>query len=205
MRVTANSLFKQKYNKYLEFSILGAIVIHAAVFYFAPPYVPSPYQLTERKLEVIDLPPNIEVPPPPEDIERPQLPQEAEISDDVDTEETIAPTEFDPFEPPVIPSQPEAPNVFVAFDTYPEVIRRVSPEYPDLAKEAEAEGSVQVEVIIDETGRVVDARVKASDTIQALNQAALEAARKFLFKPAKQRDVPVKCRIVIPFRFTLGG
>jgi len=203
MSATANALFKKKYTKYLEVAMAGAVVIHAAIFYFSPPYVPRPYTLRERKMEVVDLPENIEIPPPPEEIERPQLPQEAEISEDVSEEETIAPTEFNPFEPPVIPTQPDMPDIFLAYDSPPQVIRSVSPEYPELASEAEAEGAVQVEVTIDETGRVIFARVVASDTIESLNLAALEAAKKFLFKPAKQRDVPVKCRIVIPFRFTL--
>jgi protein TonB len=205
MRLTANTVFKQKYTRYFEYALVVAVIVHGAVFYFAPPYVPSPYKLAERKIEVLNLPEAMEVPPPPEDIERPQLPQEAEISDDVSEDATIAPTAFNPFEPPVIPSQPETPDVFFAYDSPPELIRAVQPTYPDLAREAEAEGVVLVEVTIDETGRVTDARIRESDTIQALNLAALEAARKFLFKPAKQRDVPVKCRITIPFRFTLGS
>jgi protein TonB len=203
MSSTINTLFKKKYSKYLEVALAGAVVIHVAIFVFAPPYVPQPYKLREKKLSLVELPQNIEIPPPPEEIERPQLPQEAEISDDVSEEETIAPTEFNPFEPPVIPSQPDMPEVFFAYDSPPQVIRTVNPEYPELASEAEAEGVVQVEVTIDETGRVTYARVVASDTIESLNLAALEAAKKFLFKPAKQRDMAVKCRIVIPFRFTL--
>jgi len=58
-------------------------------------------------------------------------------------------------------------------------------------------------VTIDETGRVIAARVVKSTTIQSLNEAAREAAMGWLFTPAKQRDVPVKARIIIPFEFTL--
>jgi len=203
---TAFFQVKKNYAKTLEVGFVGAAMIHALIFYFAPPYVPHPYVLPEKKLEVLNLPENMgEVPPPPAEIERPEMPSEAEISDDVSADATIAPTEFNPFSPPVIPSRPEAPEVFYAYDSPPELIRSVQPEYPDMAREAEAEGSVQVEVTIDETGRVIGARVIESDTIQSLNNAALKAAREFLFKPAKQRDVPVKCRIVIPFRFSLGG
>jgi TonB family protein len=59
-------------------------------------------------------------------------------------------------------------------------------------------------VIIDENGRVVSARVIDSDAIEVLEDAALEAAYKFLFRPARQGDVPVKCRVVIPFSFALS-
>jgi TonB family protein len=38
-----------------------------------------------------------------------------------------------------------------------------------------------------------------------LNQAAIEAVMQWKFRPAKQRDVPVPVRIVVPIRFTLTG
>ena len=203
MKQTAESILRSRYYRYLEVSTAFAVVVHAVVFFAWPPYVPRPYQIQERKLEVLNLPEGIDIPPPPAEVERPELPQEAEISADVSEEATIAPTEFNPFAPPVIPSRPE-PEAFYAFDSPPEVLRAVEPRYPDRAMEAEAEGEVLVEVIIDENGRVVSAKVIDSDTIDVLENAALEAAYKFLFKPARQGDVPVKCRVVIPFRFTLN-
>jgi TonB family protein len=39
----------------------------------------------------------------------------------------------------------------------------------------------------------------------AMEKAAMEAAKQFLFKPAKQRTVPVKARMAIPIRFKLHG
>ena len=203
--LSANEVFKRSYTKYLDVGVAVAVFVHLIAFVVAPDYTPSPYQLRDSgKIEAVDVPDEIVVPPPPKEIERPELPQEAEISDDVSEDETIAPTGFDPFEPPVIPQAPEQSTVFIAFDSPPEPIRTVSPVYPDHAKRAGNEGTVRVEVVIDEIGRVVEARVVASDATEILNQAARQAAFKWLFKPAKQRDVPVKCRIVIPFKFELN-
>jgi len=206
MRQTAESILRSRYTRYLEVTTAFAVVIHAVVFFLWPPYVPRPYQIPEKRLEVLNLPEGVEIPPAPAEVERPQLqlPQEPVISgEEVSGDATIAPTEFNPFAPPVIPSNPE-PEAFQAFDSPPELLRAVEPKYPDRAREAEAEGDVLVEVIIDENGRVVSAKVIESDTIGALENAAVEAAYKFLFKPARQGDVPVKCRVVIPFRFTLS-
>jgi protein TonB len=203
MKPTAESILRSRYTRYLEVTTALAVVIHAVVFVLWPPYVPKPYQIPERRLEVLNLPEAIEIPPTPSEVERPELPQEPVISDQVSEETTIAPTEFNPFSPPVVPSRPE-PDAFYAFDSPPEVLRAVEPKYPDRAREAEAEGEVLVEVIIDENGRVISAKVIESDTIGALEEAAVEAAYKFLFRPARQGDVPVKCRVVIPFRFTLS-
>ncbi|MBN1503868.1 MAG: TonB family protein [Candidatus Eisenbacteria bacterium] len=202
MTQTAESILRSRYMRHLEVTTAFAVVIHAIVFLAWPPYLPSPYEIEEKRLEVLNLPEAIEIPPPPAEVERPELAQEAIISDDVSDDATIAPTEYNPFAPPVIPSRPE-PEAFYAFDSPPEVLRSVEPEYPERAREAEAEGDVLVEVTIDENGRVISARVIASDTIAALEEAALDAAYEYLFKPARQADVPVKCRVVIPFSFTL--
>jgi protein TonB len=197
---------RKAYNRIFAVGILFAIVAHVLMALFSPPYTPRPYQLKERSIRAVEIPDEIVIPPPPQEISRPELPQEAEISEEASEEETLAPTSFDPFAPPAVPdvgAGGEA-DIFVAFDTPPEPVHTVAAQYPELARQAEAEGVVQVLVTIDETGRVVDAKVQSSDAIESLQQAAVAAARKWLFKPAKQRDKPVKVRIVIPFRFSLN-
>jgi protein TonB len=92
--------------------------------------------------------------------------------------------------------------MFFAFDTYPVVRVNAEPKYPEMARKAEVEGTVMVMVTIDEQGNVLSAWV-AESSAEVLNEAAIEAAYKFKFSPAKQRDVPVKATISIPFRFSL--
>lgn len=201
--MTANAEFKKKYKKYLEMGFLGAILVHAVAFAFWPEYVPGVYKLREERIEVVEVPPEIEIPPPPEEIVRPEVAVEIEASDDVSEEETIAPTFLDAENlPPAPPPPPPEPEMFFAFDTYPQVLESADPVYPDLAISAEVEGIVVVMVTIDESGRVISAWVGQSEA-EILNNAAIAAAYKFRFSPAKQRDVPVKATISIPFRFTL--
>lgn len=203
---SAHYRLRKHYNRFLFIGTLLAIILHGLAAYFSPPYTPHPYQLRERRLTAVDLPDEIVIPPPPEAIQRPELPQEAEISEEASEEETLAPTTFDPFAPPVQPdvSGSGSADVFVAFDEPPEPVHMVPAAYPELARQAEAEGTVQLLVTIDETGRVVDATVQSSNAIESLERAAIQAAFQWLFKPAKQRDKPVKVRIVIPFRFSLN-
>ena len=92
--------------------------------------------------------------------------------------------------------------IFFAFDTYPIVTKSATPKYPDMARKAEVEGTVVVMVTIDEAGNVMRAWV-AESSADILNESAIAAAYKFKFTPAKQRDVPVKATISIPFRFSL--
>ena len=83
-------------------------------------------------------------------------------------------------------------------------IHTVAPRYPDLARQAGIEGVVNVLVTIDEKGRVVNAINVSTDANPLLVQPAIEAARKWLFTPAKQRDVPVKVNYLIPIGFKLS-
>jgi protein TonB len=81
----------------------------------------------------------------------------------------------------------------------------VRPEYPTLAREAGIEGVVFVKVRINESGKVVAACVLSSDVTESMNRAALEAALKCEFEPAKQGDKAVPVDVVIPFEFRLEG
>lgn len=201
--MTANSEFKAKYPKYLQIGLLFALLIHAVAFAFWPEYVPGVYKLREEKIEVVDIPPEIEIPPPPEEIARPEVAVEVEASDEASEEETIAPTFLDAENlPPAPPPPPPEPEMFFAFDTYPVVTSSATPVYPELARKAEVEGTVVVMATIDEYGNVMSAWI-ADSSAEVLNPAALDAAYRFKFTPAKQRDVPVKATISIPFRFSL--
>jgi len=94
-------------------------------------------------------------------------------------------------------------RVFGVFDEPPLVIEHVPPVYPDMARMAELEGKVVVQIGIDERGNVVEATVLQG--IDGLNQAAIEAVYKWKFRPAKQRGVHVPVRIVVPILFHLRG
>ena len=63
----------------------------------------------------------------------------------------------------------------------PTKIHDVKPVYPPLAHAARVQGVVILEVLIDEGGSVVDARVLRS--IPLLNESALEAVLQWRFAP----------------------
>ena len=189
-------------------NVFAAFVLALAVLglgtVYSPPYVPAPYQLRERRVAPVDVQTEVVVPDAPPDIGvPPEAPvREVEAADDAGAVETIGITDFNPFAPPDLPpAGPARPESFVAYDSPPVLVHAEEAEYPDLARAAGAEGTVTVLVTIDVTGRVIEAAVSRSNTVPALEAAALAAARRFLFEPAKQRDVPVSCQIEIPFAF----
>jgi TonB family protein len=75
------------------------------------------------------------------------------------------------------------------------------PVYPEAAKRMRTQGVVTVEVILDETGKVVSASASAGPTI--LRDAAVQAALKARFSPTKLSGQPVKVSGVINYKFAL--
>lgn len=203
---TANVEFKARYGKYVRRALIGAVVLHGLTFVLSPPFTFKPYQLREEKFEVIELPENIEIPPPPKEIAMPQVPVEAASDDDADEVEDLPETTFEDFSdmPPPPPPGGGDTGVFLAFDEPPVLVDFVTPRYPDLAREAGFEGTVRVRVLVGEDGKVLGASVLSSDVSPAMEQAAIEAAKKCRFKPAKQRTTPVKAHVMIPFHFRLN-
>ena len=95
-------------------------------------------------------------------------------------------------------------GVFLAFDEPPTLSYFEAPVYPDLAREAGIEGTVRVKVLVAEDGKVLSATLISSDVTTAMEKAALAAAKRCRFNPAKQRTRPVKAHVMIPFHFRLN-
>lgn len=84
------------------------------------------------------------------------------------------------------------------------VVSRSTPSYPSKARRSGLEGRVVVTVTIGTSGRVSSARVTSSSRHSALDAAALRAAKKYRFTPAKNnRGQVVSTQVSLPFRFKL--
>jgi len=92
---------------------------------------------------------------------------------------------------------------YVYVEQMPAAVRSVSPEYPAIAKEAGVSGRVIVHLLVGRDGRVLDARVDEEHSILMLNEAALRAARQWVFTPAFANDQPVAVWVAVPFNFRL--
>ncbi len=201
---TANDRFKAGYGRTMQGAVLVSFVIYLLIFLFSPVLVITPYSLPEETIEVVDIPTAVDIPPPPQELPKPQVPVEAapdaDVEEDVDIAETL-PEDFNT--PPPMTGAGNGPGeVFVAFDTKPEIVEYVKPLYSEFAREAGLEGLVMVDVLVGTDGRVKDARVSRS-VHSVLDDAALVAARRARFTPGKQRNIPVEVWVSLPYNFTL--
>lgn len=112
------------------------------------------------------------------------------------------PTVVETVSPPLPPTPPKptalrvSPAIIIA-----KVVDLPKPNYPVLAKQAGIQGPVNVQILIDETGKVISAQaVKGSPM---LTQAAVNAARRARFTPTMLGDQPVKVQGVITYNFVL--
>jgi protein TonB len=94
-------------------------------------------------------------------------------------------------------------GVYVAVDELPEAVVQFKPPYPEFARDAGVEGLVVVHALIGKNGRVIRVVVEPKRSIPLLDGTALEAAKRWVFKPAFANGHPVAVWFAIPFHFVL--
>lgn len=90
-------------------------------------------------------------------------------------------------------------------DTPPRLKRPVRPSFPIRAQEEEKEGSVKVRFLLDERGKVLQARIlEEKPSGYGFGMKALEAVWKYQFEPARNQGVPVKIWVEQELEFNLN-
>jgi protein TonB len=211
---TANDRFKRGFGNWFWGSLVVATVLHFVMFAFWPDMSAADYAMSTQEFEAIDLPPEIEIPPPPQQIARPATPivSEANIDQDI----TIAATTFEDNPIEMLPAPPTATTsddiskapTFTPFTVEPrlrnqdEVQRALQRNYPPLLRDAGIGGKATVWFFIDENGKVVKTQLNQSSGYTALDEAALSVANLMQFTPALNRDKKVQVWVSIPIAFT---
>ena len=77
----------------------------------------------------------------------------------------------------------------------------MAPVYPTIAINARKEGTVILEVVIDESGAVSRMRVLRSEPL--LDEAALAAVKRWRYTPTLLNNVPIPILMTVTVRFTL--
>lgn len=197
VRKTANDEFKRTASVWTQIGLLAAVMLHFGLFVLVRPFEAADLGSTADELEAVTLPPEVRIPPPPEQIARPATPRVAtvEVAEDV----TIAPTTFEtnPVEnlpPPPSGGSPADRPSFIPYDTAPvmqnrgEVQALLQRYYPRNLKDAGIGGRVELWLYVDEQGGVEKSEVKTSSGNGLLDDAAQRVASQMRFSPAKNRD-----------------
>jgi protein TonB len=106
--------------------------------------------------------------------------------------------------PPVKVTPPDPPTPKVLKKTHVlngDAIELPKPPYPILAKKTGVQGSVSVQIMIDESGKIISARAASGHMM--LRSAAEQAAYRARFNPTRLNGVPVKVTGIITYNFSL--
>ncbi len=207
----------------LAAAVLIAVGVTALMFCVIPfsHVIAKPSRALElRKTSAVDLP------PPPEE-QPPEAPPEPEAK-----AEDIPPPTMGDDSPPaplmadldvavgaggylpgfVTSAGLSADDTGTALDTFdvselekrPEVMSQVAPTYPSELRKAKIEGTVTLVFLLTEDGRVEDPRVENSSRPE-FEKPALEAVRRWRFKPGMKDGQAVKTHMRLPMRFRLAN
>lgn len=211
---TANERLKSSFNNYFWGAVTAAAVLHFAALAFWPTMTAADYGPRSSELEAIDLPPEVEIPPPPEEIPRPLVPV---ISTDIDIPDDLTIPETTFRENPIdnLPPPPTGSGVdisaepaYTPYEVKPEprnraqIQRDIERNYPSTLRDAGIGGRVVVWLYIDEQGHVQNTRVHTSSGYPQMDQAAENVLRNATFTPALNRDQRVAVWVSFPVTFS---
>jgi periplasmic protein TonB len=83
-------------------------------------------------------------------------------------------------------------------------LKNPQPIYPAASRRAREAGTVKLRVLVGADGRVLELEIKQSSGFKRLDDAALEAVRKWSFIPAKRGEASVDAWVMVPITFSLN-
>jgi TonB family protein len=201
VRSTANTELHDSYGRYFKRFTTAAVIVHALllVFFVAPRG--EGFEASMDELEVVDVPPEIKIPPPPEEIARPATPviSEEPVEEDITIAETeITENEPVPEAPPPPPADEEPGNTFTLtpYTVKPkcqsgcsadDILRHV----PPMLKRSGVSCSMTVGIRIDTSGSVTATDLLKSSGNEACDTAAQQWAKTTRWSTAYNRDQAV--------------
>ncbi len=155
-----------------------------------PPAPPPPEPIVKPKPKPLiaaaraePVPDAIVAPPPPVDDPAPPEPVAA----------YSPPSDSAPPEP----AQPEPPQYDMAY------LQNPFPPYPATSKRLREEGTVQLRVLVSETGEALSVDVEQSSGYARLDDAARRAVQRWKFVPSRLGDKAVQGVALVPIVFSL--
>jgi len=173
---------------------------HADVMHVSLITLPQPLQIDSipeppkpkpvKKVQRAVTPPALEAPSQTA-ISLPPAPPEPEVSS----------------EPEVVasapPPAPPAPIVLPRFDAA--YLQNPPPVYPAQSRRTGEQGRVLLRVVVRPDGTPENVELRQSSGMARLDEAALDAVRKWRFVPARLGATPVTAAVIVPIVFSLEG
>ena len=102
-------------------------------------------------------------------------------------------------EKPVDEQVIEQPKFDVAYLNNP------APVYPKMSRRQGEQGRVMLKVLVSENGTAEQVQLDTSSGYEKLDQAAIEAVKKWSFVPAKRSNQAISAYVLVPVKFSLNS
>jgi protein TonB len=214
--LTAHDRFKRHTSTISWEALIIATIVHFLAFAFWPKIEVTDVSYGVEELSMVELPPEVEIPPPPQSIARPAAPVIV-TGREVSPEVTIAMTTFEAQPSTALPAPPTAraaskeelarAPVFTPYTVSPTLRNREEAaaalvrNYPAILRNAGIGGVALLWFFIDEEGRVLRTQLKESSGQEQLDAASIAVASVMQFTPAMNRDKKVPVWVAIPVTF----
>jgi protein TonB len=212
-------------------SLLIVVFVHIAVFIalvsIAPtvpqikiPAKPMMVSLVTSPAPEPELVPLLPTPPKPEPVIKKQKPkpivkqtpepQPVVAEQPVVTEQ--APAAITPETPAVVAKAPEVAAPKEVPIAEPKIepprfgaayLENPAPAYPSQSRRIGEEGRVLLRVLVSDKGDAAGVEVDSGSGSERLDQAALNAVKKWRFIPAKRDNKPISAYVIVPIKFSL--
>jgi protein TonB len=179
---------------YLRLSLGLSVALHAGLLVSLSAAEPVTFDIerASTSVELVLMRPSAPVLQPEPAVEPDRTPLEPQS-------EPVPAPEADPAPQTVVVPEQKGAEVHVQ----PDYLRNPPPLYPKAAQERGEKGTVLVEVEVLASGRCGGIRVLASSGHVALDEAAVRAVRRWVFRPARRFNQPVPFVVEIPITFRL--
>jgi protein TonB len=85
----------------------------------------------------------------------------------------------------------------------PQILKKVDPAYPELAKQARVSALIILEATVDATGRVQEVTILRGSPI--FDEAAIEAVKQWQYRPLLLNGIPTPFVLSVTLKFTFRG
>ena len=204
---------KLGYRKLLWTSLGVSILFHGLLFVVFPhfdfkAYSKPPEQIIIQLEQIPETEQERRPPPPPRPVvplasDDLDIPEDATIETtdlDLDLEGLLPPPPLDAAPALELEEEDEVVPLWMA-QVEPRVIRQVMPKFPEIARKANIEGKVFVQVLLGKDGKVK--KVLGMSGPEVFHEAAGKAVMQWVLTPAMQNDRPVLVHMTIPISFQL--
>ena len=211
-RKKPTSDLRNYYTVFLQLGMVAVLLIFIVAMKIEFVAEKQNVDLTEEqevvKMEDITQTQQEEKPPPPP---APQVPVEVPNDEIIEDQNIELNADFNQSEKLEMPDPPqeeeEEENFFRAVENMPELKGGLAGlqkkiNYPEMARKAGIEGTVNIQFIVNKDGEVEDPRILRGIG-GGCDEEALRVVKEAQFEPGRQRGKPVRVQYSVPIRFQL--